>query len=68
MVDLKETIFKAMIWEEQTKALEQLTQEILRAREERIAYEPVKAVEAPQEAIQTLDISQVTLVTEQEYP
>jgi len=50
MADPKATKFKAMIWEEQTTILEQSAQDILRARGERIAYEPVEAMEAPQEA------------------
>jgi len=44
MVDPKETRFKAMSWEEKTINLDQLAQELLRAREERIASELVKAV------------------------
>jgi hypothetical protein len=38
-----------MSLDEQETILEQSAQEILRAREERIASEPVEAVEAPQE-------------------
>jgi hypothetical protein len=43
MVDPKETRFKAMSWEEQETTLEQSAQEVLRAREERIASEVVEA-------------------------
>jgi hypothetical protein len=68
MVDPKATRFKAMSWEEKTMALEQSAQELLRAREERIASEPVEAVEAPQEAIQTTEISQVTLAQNKNFP
>jgi hypothetical protein len=68
MVDPKETRFKAMSWEEKTMTLEQSAQELLRAREERIASEPVEAVEAPQEAIQTTNISQVTLAQNKNFP
>jgi hypothetical protein len=60
MVDPKETRFKAMSWDEKETVLEQSTQEVLRAREERIASESVEVVEAPQEATETTKFSQVT--------
>jgi hypothetical protein len=45
-----------------------LAQEVLRAREERIASESVEAVEAPQEATETTEISQVTPVQDRNFP
>jgi hypothetical protein len=62
MVDPKETKFKAMSWDEKATVLEELTQEILKASEERITPESVKAVETPQESTKTVEIPQVTLV------
>jgi hypothetical protein len=47
MADPKATRFKAMSWDEQATFLEQSTQEVLKAREERIAYEGAEAVESP---------------------
>jgi len=47
MADPKATRFKAMSWDEQVTFLEQSAQEVLKAREERIAYEGAEAVESP---------------------
>ena len=62
MVQPKEIRFKAMSCDEKVIVLEQLTQEVLRAREERIASKSSEAVEDPQEATETIEISQVTSV------
>jgi hypothetical protein len=57
MDDPKETRFNSMSWDEQETILEKSAQEVLRAREERIASESVKVVEAPQEATKTIEFS-----------
>ena len=68
MADPKETRFKKMIWDEKETVLEKSTQEVLRAREERIASESVKAVKAPHEATETTKISQVTPIQDRNFP
>jgi hypothetical protein len=53
MVDPRITKFKAMSWEEQVASLDERAQraeEILRTREERVAFESIEMMEAPQEA------------------
>jgi hypothetical protein len=57
MVDPKDTRFKAMSWDEQAIVSKQSTQEVLRAREERIESKSVEVVEAPWKATETAEIS-----------
>jgi hypothetical protein len=57
MDDPKETNFKAMSLDEQETILEQMAQEVLRARGERITSIPTEVAEAPQGAIETMKVS-----------
>jgi hypothetical protein len=57
MADPKETRFKAMRLDEQETNPGITTQEILRARGERIASELDEVAEAPQGAIKTMEVS-----------
>jgi hypothetical protein len=67
MVDPKETRFKSMSLDEQEIVLEQSSQEILKASEERITPESVEAMETPQEATETAEIPQVTSVQDRNF-
>jgi hypothetical protein len=66
MADPKATRFKEMSWYEQATVLEKTAEEVLRAKE--LASESVEAVEAPLEATETTEFSQVTPIQDRNFP